>query len=287
MVAALLPIALLGAAALAATGITYLGPPRPIQSPQTFFPLGGFQRMKGGPVTANPDLIFLGTLLPNDNSSVERWPVVKALDQFGTLTGVKAVDGTCGPVPRGPFAGQLACSDATFDWSNVRYTSRYLSFSHRDLLKQVDTKVTLYQRMTPTELALFQRYTKPYCGNRSASGCLFWMDITRVLPIVAIGDYVQLGVRLMSHGDLAVPLPTPTNAGSITDLGEGGETGLTFDQLRTALIAGKEPQPFMETEVDVNAEANVITALICHADSKRPASVCGRPTIKAILKSVK
>jgi hypothetical protein len=51
-------------------------------------------------------------------------------------------------------------------------------------------------------------------------------------------------------------------------------------------LTGKDPAGTHGVE-DVNAEASIITALICHADGERPSSVCKRPTIEAILKDVK
>jgi hypothetical protein len=62
---------------------------------------------------------------------------------------------------------------------------------------------------------------------------------------------------------------------------------MTFAQVQSALISGKEPWSNSTLVADVNAEANAITALICHADGKKPASVCSRPAIKVILKHVK
>jgi hypothetical protein len=38
---------------------------------------------------------------------------------------------------------------------------------------------------------------------------------------------------------------------------------------------------------NINAEANVITARICHADDKKTAAVCNRPAIRRIMKTVK
>jgi hypothetical protein len=38
---------------------------------------------------------------------------------------------------------------------------------------------------------------------------------------------------------------------------------------------------------DVSAEANVITALVCHADHMQPKRVCGRAVIRKIVKHVK
>jgi hypothetical protein len=51
-------------------------------------------------------------------------------------------------------------------------------------------------------------------------------------------------------------------------------------------LTGKDPAGTNVVE-DVNAEANIITALICHADGERSSNVCKRPTVEAILKHVK
>jgi hypothetical protein len=61
---------------------------------------------------------------------------------------------------------------------------------------------------------------------------------------------------------------------------------MPFDTVRQALATGKDPQGSLLVE-HVNAEANVLTALICHADGKRPGSVCNRSVIKRVLKYVK
>ncbi len=62
---------------------------------------------------------------------------------------------------------------------------------------------------------------------------------------------------------------------------------LSFDTDRRALVTGKEPFTSSHLVPDVNGEANIITALICHATRNRPVSVCHRTTIKQILKYVK
>jgi hypothetical protein len=54
--------------------------------------------------------------------------------------------------------------------------------------------------------------------------------------------------------------------------------------LQRGRAVGKAPQSLIQ---DYNAEANVITALICYADHLQPKAVCGRSTIRTILKHVK
>jgi hypothetical protein len=54
-----------------------------------------------------------------------------------------------------------------------------------------------------------------------------------------------------------------------------------------AMIANKDltlpPNHLVE---NVNAEADIMTTIICHADGMKPAKVCGRAVIKTILKHV-
>jgi hypothetical protein len=90
--------------------------------------------------------------------------VVKALNQFGTLSHVSAVvtrscsysnelPGTqaqCDPaVMRGFVTGV-----ATYDWSHAVYHSRYLIFVHKDL---IDQNLQMRQTLTPLERSLFTR----------------------------------------------------------------------------------------------------------------------------------
>jgi hypothetical protein len=114
--------------------------------------------------------------------------------------------------------------------------------------------------------------------------CLQAADGEGALPLVAIGGYVQAGTLLVVVGDFGKPLPVPTASQGITS---SPITGLTFQQAQSALASGKDPSPYMTTVLDVNAEANIITALICHADGRQPSSVCNRSAVKLILKHFK
>jgi hypothetical protein len=119
---------------LAATNILDLGRPTNTVSPLTAFPLSGFHHV-GKPLHrgSRAELIFLGTQL-GGTSSVERWPVIKTLTQFGSLRGVRSVDGKCQAAPIGPYKGQTYCGVPTYDWSHASFQSRYLYFDHKDLL---------------------------------------------------------------------------------------------------------------------------------------------------------
>jgi hypothetical protein len=284
-----------------------------IQSTAAYFPLSGFHRVGTSlPARGKPELLFIGAQGPRfERINVERWPVVKALEQFGTLTGVKAVDRTCITLHRGNMNGQ-SCSIPTFYFSHVHYRSRYLTFTSKDLVRSTgiapgDFKDRLFQLLTLQENAVFARYARfkgqPYCSKTSASGHItlyhcskpidyilatIFPDTTsppsRTLPLVAVGHYLQTVSQDVGPSDLTNLVPNTPPPGRIVY--SGVTEGLPFDTVRQALATGKDPQGSLLVE-HVNAEANIITALICHADGKKPASACDRPVIKTILKSVR
>ncbi len=291
--------------------ITDLGPPAPIVSTASGFPLSGFHRVSAFPHAGKkPELLFLGAQVDNaSNINVERWPVVKALSQFGRLSGIAKVDKHCTTVASGRYAGQLLCSVPTYDFTHVRYASPYLTFVSKDLVRRVGFKDRAFQPLTPTETAVYTRYvrphTKPICIKYDASGhpilyktgrdetytCTGYVDYvdwsfnshtSRTFPLIAIGDYLQTLSQDMIEGDFAQPIAVTPSPYSFD-----GQQMLSFDTNQRALVTGKEPYSSSRLVPDVNGEANIITALICHATKNRPASVCHRTTIKQILKYVK
>lgn len=66
-----------------------MGKPMNTVSTRAYFPLSGFHA--GAPALRNdfrPEVLFIGTLDPHDEySAIERWPVLKALEQFGSFSG--------------------------------------------------------------------------------------------------------------------------------------------------------------------------------------------------------
>jgi hypothetical protein len=92
-------------------------------------------------------------------------------------------------------------------------------------------------------------------------------------PLLSIGGYLQTAVGIAIPGDLTtVQSALP----------------LSYAEVQDSLKAGKPKKGASPTLVTVvNAEANIITALICHADGKRPSTVCALAAIKTILKHVK
>jgi len=310
-------------AILLATGITlagpntssiaYLGPPAPVVSTASEQPLGGFHRVstfvrRGG----KPDLIFLAAQASARKIDIERWPLVKALSQFGRLTGIKAVDKHCVPVKGGGAAGLESCTIPTYDLSHARYSSPYLAFDSKDLVRRVGSKNRAFQPMSPIEKMLFDRYvrsrTKPLCPKLDKSGniilvggqllsytCTSFADYvneainnqtSRALPLIAVGDYLQTVSQIMITGDFVDTIPLTPTPGAKFPLLED-EHMASFDADRKGMLTGQAPFLLSGLVRNVNSEANVITALICHATKGQPKSVCTRPTIKQILKSVR
>jgi hypothetical protein len=262
-----------GGVAFAASEIINLGKPTDFQSTDSYFPLSGFHRIGSTRrVGGQPVLLFIGVKGVDPPSSVERWPVVKALEQFGTLDGVRAVDPSCfmyksvsGPTP--------VCSAATFDLSHAGYRSHYLHFISLDVASFDGRRITPVQRLSGWEGALWRRYA-------CASSRLPCPSPARQAaePLLAIGNYLQTNSQIMLYSDFAKPWP---GRGTLIN-----QQPLSFDTIRQALVSGKNPPYGNHLVESVNAEANIITGLICHADGMKPASVCRRPVIVKLLKHV-
>lgn len=278
--------ALSGGLALAGGNILDLGKPTTNVSTISYFPLDRFHRIKQSlRAHGKPEVLYLGTMLIGDSQSAYiRWPMIKALSQFGTFAQVVPVQRAClgHDMAGNPNCGQLAAPD----WSHARYSSRYVAFVHKDL---ANNQAKLFQRMTPTERALFYRYARTaprFKGDPDgiiSSVSFGFGQSTHTLPLVLIGDYLQTLGQIVVGGNFELasypPPGTPT---------EATYQGLTWQQVSDALAAGKNPPQNAANLVgDVNAEANIMTALICHTTKNQPTSVCTRPTIKLILKSVK
>jgi hypothetical protein len=299
-------------AVLAAQGIFNLGKPTETYSTNPYFPLSGFRRVSVSLHQGKkPELLFLavqGELEGEfDHIAMERWPLVKALEQFGVLTGVKAVGGQCPGPAGGPGS---PCNMATFDLSHAHYSSLYLAFVNRDMIRITPPRAAVYQRLAPVEQQIFTRYAlvrKPVCYRRDSHGnliagrrgqlkirkCSTFADLVwatvdnttdlHTLPLIAIGGYLQTISQDMTQSDFyhtTIVTTTPGITGAY-------QTTYPFATVQSALLTGKDPGNTSHVVEDVNAEANIITALICHAEGGKPDSVCGRPVIKQILTHVR
>lgn len=275
----LLTMAALALAALpvqAADAVTYLG--KPTNDVPQFVPLGGFMH-KGPKLRAYglPQLLFIGTQ-EDARSATERWAVVKALDQFGILSGVTTE--TTVICDYRIYQDDCVSPRPTFNWAHARYRSRYLVFEHKDLL---DRNNKLFQKLTSVEMALFRRYAAASgisyektvldtAFNRRPVG----VSTIRHFPLISIGGYVQTGNDLLVPGDFINDTPSPTCRTAAC-------YALSFGQVKRAMVHNSlTPGTTRSLTPDINTEANVITALICQADGGRPKLVCGRKAIRRL-----
>jgi hypothetical protein len=290
----------------AGSAITDLGSPANYQSTNQYFPLSGFHRVPTNLHRGTkPEFLFLGVQGNDQRVSMERWPVVKALTQFGRLSGVKAIDKQCTTIHGGPNNGEPFCSIPTYDFSHARFTSPYLTFVSKDLIRESGNTWVIAQRLSPTENAIYVRYARthqtPMCVTYDSSGqpikngsgqiamhpCKDFVNYAAnsALPLLLIGNYLQTVTQLVNDGDFSQFIAlTPPNASFPA---YGYTLPYSFDTLRGALAEGKNPGTTSHLIENVNAEANIITALICHADGGKPSSVCHRSVIGQILKHVK
>ncbi len=296
-------LAVCASLAIAATTIFNLGKPTNSTSSNPYFPLSGFH--KTGPFLRShgvPELLWIGTAWPGDASSDwERWPVIKALQQFGTLSGIVAARPTCGKyraiVGNGGngYVYASPCSLATPDWTRAHYFSPYVVFRHRDV---IDGRGRLFQMLDSVESGLFDRYVRQQPGNSAGAvgSSIFTYPSLGVpqhyFPLLSVDGYLQTVTQTSFSGDMAPPLSGSDTEGAGSGPGAKGLPAtyyfrpLSFNAVRDALITGKAPSvpayynlaasTFPSLVSDVNGEANIITALICHADGKKPANVCGR-----------
>jgi hypothetical protein len=263
-------------AASAGPTSAYLG--QPTNSVPPYHVLGAFHR--AGPhllAGSKPELLFAGTQI-DDGSAGERWPIVKALGQFGTFTGLRPMAEpicslrtgnavNCALPPRAINREGLA----TFDWYRTRFSSRYVAFQHVDL---IDRNLRMREHLSGPQLSLFRSLGFPTSRLAILQAALEPVSgsVTH-FPLVAIGGYVETGA------DTAIP-------GDLVD--NQGYHNLSFATVQESLQRGKTLGGASSSLVDdYNAEANVLTALICHADGLRPRSTCDRSVIRLILRHIK
>lgn len=195
---------------------------------------------KGQPVLRHnrrPEMLVIGSQ-SNGWSAIENWALVKALSQFGTLSGLTP---TSTPADSHYGFGGIP----TYDFSRVAYQSRYVSLVYRDLATRDGTPL---QHASAYEARLMRRFRG-------------------VGPFMLIGGYAR-GVSPLAPGELDAP------SGS----------GLSFDSVVQDLQLHHARQQFVD---EINVEANVLTALICHADRGMPTSVCSKGAVHTILQHIR
>jgi len=255
---------------LSADNILNLGKPTSNVSPAAYFPLSGFHRI-GTTVHAGSrtEILVISDSSFSSfpfNSTYERWAIAKALTQFGTLSNTQPVDRPSVVIKSRGKEYPQPPTGATIDWSGAMYRSRYLDFVHRDLFRYDRTTEIMkpFQKLSKSEHALYRRM---FARRNPKSG---------PGPLVVIANYAQTGSQVIISGDF------------LTAPGPSGDFGppLSYDTIQSALVNGKDP-PLTKLVEDVNGEANIMVALVCHADGHKPAKVCGRPAIRQILTHVK
>lgn len=142
-------------------------------------------------------------------------------------------------------------TEPTLDWTHATYTSSYLYLVHKDVEDQHGRPL---QALSPRERVIFRRYAPQRGGP---------------YPLTLVGGYAMQGA-----GSIEGEMQTDT----------GGS--LSFGTVLNALRQGYAHH-YVQYVFDIDAEANVVTALICHADGGRPRSVCGQAAVRAILRHVR
>jgi hypothetical protein len=294
--------------AIAASNVVNLGKPASPPAYDPHFPLSGFHRISTSlHAGKKPEILFLGTLsdtfhipgfdLRDQLSSIERWPLIKALDQFGSFTGVKAAPQQCTALKG--YAGNLKLCDApTFDWSHATYRSRYVAFVHADLL---DAQGKTYQPLTQVERTLYYRYVrnpdsstgikipgdKPdYIRTTVFAASFPGAAASRRFPLVLIGPYLQTVSQVVNVGEFQTTVYANGGVGPGTPV-PSAQGALPFASIQKVLQQGGTTATSQYLFSAVNTEANIMTALICHADGAMPSTVCTRSAIRAILKHIK
>jgi hypothetical protein len=144
--------------------------------------------------------------------------------------------------------GQKPVTVPTFNLVHAQYSSRYVVFDHRDV---EDFWANILQKLSKADTKMVARF--------------------QFIPILIVGNYY-----------LSKPMVEPEEYVSDSNAAFG------FAQLRYALAHNYGGLDLLGQLVsDINAEANILTALICHADGGKPSTVCQAHTVKTLLKHVK
>jgi hypothetical protein len=216
-------------------------------------------------------VILFDTLWDN-SSAAGRWPIVKALDQFGTWT--ELAPGAALGVEYPPWTGangqRLPGCPAmpTYDLTISHYSSKYVSLTHRPLQA---TKNGPHARLSAGDQAILKKIlhmpTYTMAGNPSRSGLSGLFNTVFDLPALAIGRY---GV----HG-----------SGMTILCSQKSDKAAAFDEIRQRVLQPAEGDSGMA--YNMNVFINTLIAGICKQDGGRPAKTCGFQPVKYILTRLK
>lgn len=264
--AAIVALLIVSTALAVANGVNLGSPtndaPAPYEHLDGFRPVGPVLRDHG-----KVEVLVFETLW-DGGSALDRWPIVKSLAQFGSWTGLGKGTTTEPLPPNRSNPGFLAGSARpnpgvpTFELSHATYRSSYVVLVHPVLQTHSHTPI---KRLPGREEALFQRVLRlPQLQERDYP-----------MPAVVAGGYGM-------HGAIDDPSYALYNESA-----PGSSEFYTFDMIQRAMQAGDSGTGLGFLVREFNSYANVLTALICHADGQKPGSVCQHAAIRTILKQVK
>jgi len=283
--AAVAAIVLIVAGSLAAgksASVVDLGKPTNDVSSTGFPSLDSFHRIGTNlHVGTKPEVLFLGEFgAVSGTVDGERWAIIKALQQFGSLSRVAALQTGCDQ----RVAGYSLCTNPTFDLTRARYRSKYIAFADREIaILRTGGPWVKYAKLSGQAAVLYKRYAEIRNVPQRLKKIMEKGGPLAKLPMVVIGNYLAVQPHYIGQSDLQSSVPVTPNCG-----GCGGKSEtVSFSTLHDALVHDRTIPEWPYAVIDINSEANVITALICHADGKKPTSVCTRPAIKQLLKLTK
>lgn len=178
-----------------------------------------------------PEVVYLGyDWCPY--CAAQRWALVVALSRFGTFSGLGLTQSA---------SDDVYANTNTFTFSNVKYTSPYLSFSP---VEMQDAQHNPLQTPTAEQQHLLAVYDEPpYVSSKAAGGIPF----------------VDLGGKYLVNGASYSPQVL------------GGQS---WTQIASALSDPSSP-----IAKGVNGSANALTAALCNLTGQQPSNVCSSKAV--------
>jgi len=153
-------------------------------------------------------------------------------------------------------------------WAIVKALNQFGTFSHMTSSANDDGTIPTYDLRDATYSSKYVAFVHKDLEDRNHQ------------PLESLSPGEQ---ALFSQYDPSGGIPMVL-AGGYAALGDGYDLSLiqskSFGTVQHDLQQGDSSNPLVPA---VNAEANSITAFICHADSMRPHSACSRPVIRSLV----
>lgn len=197
-------------------------------------------------------------------SAASRWAVVKALEQFGTWSGLREGQASLplnypqpGYSPGSTVPGEPPY--ATYDLSHARYHSPYVVFTHRVVQSKKNGPRLALPRREATVFARILRMPPVPAPEVNSPNAV------AALPAVILGRYGM-------HGPLTVPY----------DL-TGRDLPARFVQVQKLIQGGDRFEPGTQA----NLFTNVVSAFVCYQDGRVPRFVCNRGPVRNVLRRIR